>query len=124
MRQTLFSLLLPLVVAFPLAAGASAPPSVDEPEASRIERFLRIRAPYAPSLAPDGRLYVLDWPDGIFQLYRREQGLDPQAPLQRLTDYEHGVSRYSLSPDGSHVLLAVDSGGDEQPAGAEIRGRS
>lgn len=89
-------------------------PNVEHTEASLLERFLKIRTPISPTLSPDGRLYVLDWPDGLNQLYRREDGLDSRGELTQLTDYEHGVNRYSLSPDGSWVVLAVDSGGDEQ----------
>jgi dipeptidyl aminopeptidase/acylaminoacyl peptidase len=82
--------------------------------APTIEQFLKIRVPTDPTLAPDGSLYLQDWPDGIFQLYVRKAGADPQAPLTRLTDFPDGLGGYSLSPDGTKIVLSHAPGGNEQ----------
>ncbi len=94
-------------------AGASI--STTEPLASiPLERFLKIRAPGSPSIAPDGTLYVRDWPDGIWQLYRVQgPSAGPGAKMTKLTDFKDGLSGYSLSPDGSKILLFHAVGGNE-----------
>ena len=90
----------------PPAAKSSEPPS--------IERFFKIRTPGAATVAPDGTLYVRDWPDGIFQVYRVEgDAAKPGAKTTRLTNYPDGVSSYSLSPDGKWILLGHAVGGNE-----------
>lgn len=82
--------------------------------APSIERFMKIRAPNSPTVAPNGALYVRDWPDGVNQLYRRGAGTDLKTPMQRLTNFEDGLNAYTLSPDGKHIILAAASGGSEQ----------
>jgi hypothetical protein len=105
-----------------LAKGEQPPPSVNvatavthEPLASvPMERFLKIRAPGSPSFAPDGTMYVRDWPDGIWQLYRvLGDSAGPKASTVKLTDFKDGLSGYSLSPDGSKILLMHAVGGNE-----------
>jgi dipeptidyl aminopeptidase/acylaminoacyl peptidase len=87
-------------------AGASATPLVD--------RFMKIRTPGAPTIAPDGTLYVRDWPDGIFQLYRVEgKQATPTAKTTRLTDFHDGLAGYTMSEDGTKVLLLHATGGNE-----------
>lgn len=79
-----------------------------------LERFLKIRAPGSPSIAPDGTLYVRDWPDGIWQLYRVQgNAAGPDTKMVKLTDYKDGLSGYSMSPDGSKILLFHAVGGNE-----------
>jgi dipeptidyl aminopeptidase/acylaminoacyl peptidase len=88
------------------AAPAAAGPS--------IERFLRIRTPGAATIAPDGTLYVRDWPDGVFQLFRvEESSAKPGAKTTQLTSFADGLSGYSLSPDGTLILLMYAAGGNE-----------
>lgn len=83
-------------------------------QAPGIERFLKIRTPGAATIAPDGTLYVRDWPDGIFQLFRAEEGVArPGARTRRLTHFPDGLSGYSLSPDGTKILLLHAVGGNE-----------
>jgi dipeptidyl aminopeptidase/acylaminoacyl peptidase len=79
-----------------------------------IEDFWKIRAPAQPALASDGTLYVRDWPDGIRQLYRRAPGLDINAHLEPLTDFEDGISSFSLAPDESKIIISASIGGSEQ----------
>jgi len=87
----------------------AAPPSLPT-----IQQFVKIRAPGRPTLAPDGTLYVNDWPDGVRQLYRRAPGAPIAAPMDKLTDFADGLSGYSLSPDGRWIILSAAIGGSEQ----------
>lgn len=97
--------------------GAASPrPAAKAADAQQptLAQFMKIRAPGAATLAPDGTLYVRDWPDGVSQLYRRAPGADPLAPMERLTDFPDGLSSYALSPDGRTIVLAAATGGNEQ----------
>src|ERR1041384_4905566 len=84
------------------------------PKTSSIEQFMKIRTPAAPTIGPDGTLYVRDWPDGVWQLYRVEgKEARPDAKMTALTSYRDGLAGYSLSYDGSKVLLLHAVGGNE-----------
>jgi dipeptidyl aminopeptidase/acylaminoacyl peptidase len=83
-------------------------------QAPTIDAFMKIRAPNSPTLAPDGTLYVRDWPDGVNQLFKRAPGAGLDAPMKQLTDFTDGMSGYSLSPDGNWILIAAATGGNEQ----------
>lgn len=85
-----------------------------EPERPTIEQFMKIRAPGSPTLVADGTLYVTDWPDGVAQLYRRAAGDGIDGPWERLTDFEDGLSEYSLARDDRLIMLAAAAGGSEQ----------
>ncbi|MFN9991958.1 MAG: S9 family peptidase [Phycisphaerales bacterium] len=88
--------------------------AADATGASTLERFLKIRVPGAPAIAPDGTMYVRDWPDGIFQLYKVEgNAAGPGSKMTKLTNFPDGLSGYSLSPDGSKILLFHAVGGNE-----------
>jgi dipeptidyl aminopeptidase/acylaminoacyl peptidase len=81
---------------------------------SSIERFLKIRTPSQPAIAPDGTLYVRDWPNGIWQLYRVEgKEARPDAKMTALTSFQDGLAGYSLSYDGTKILLLHAVGGNE-----------
>lgn len=102
------------------ATGAARQPAsgaarAGEPLAQvSLERFMKIRAPGSPSFAPDGTMYVRDWPDGIWQLYRvKGEAAGPGVEMEKLTSYADGLSGYSLSPDGSRILLFHAVGGNE-----------
>lgn len=84
------------------------------PETPSIERFMKIRAPSSPTLSTTGTLYVRDWPDGVNQLYRRHAGQSIDTPMERLTDFEDGLSSFALSPNDRHIILSAASGGSEQ----------
>ena len=99
-----------LLLSVSAATFAQAP----APKAPTIEQFMKIRAPGMPRLAADGTLYVRDWPDGINQLYKREPGKPIDSPMTRLTDFKDGISSFSLSPDGKHIIIAAAVGGNEQ----------
>jgi dipeptidyl aminopeptidase/acylaminoacyl peptidase len=96
-----------------------------------MEQFLKIRAPNSARLAPDGTLFVRDWPDGIQHLYSRPAGAKPDAPFKRLTtneQFKDGIGGFSISPDGKHIVIAAAPGGNEQfqlyrvdPATAELK---
>ncbi len=117
-----------LVLAVFLVASFVAPAVAQQPT---MEQFLRIRAPNSPAIAPDGTLYVRDWPDGIQHLYSRAAGAPATAPFKRLTDnsqFRDGISGFSISPNGKHIIIAAAVGGNEQtnlyhldPASAAIK---
>lgn len=111
-----------LAVAAAPTVLVARPPEAAAPaagkEKSLLERFLNIRAPGAPRLTPDGTLYVQDRPEGIVQLFRIElKGADLQArtdsPKTQLTSFKDGLSGYSISPDGRHMLVSHAAGGNE-----------
>jgi protease II len=107
------------VLATPVAAQPSVSKQSAEKAASRapapsIERFMKIRAPSHPTLSADGALYVIDWPDGINQLYRREPGAAVDAPMSRLTDLKDGIRGFALSPDDRTIIVSAAIGGSEQ----------
>lgn len=97
-----------------LAVLALLVPLAQPAEPPTLEQFFKIRAPSSPRLAPDGSLYASDWPDGITQLYRRAPGAGIGAPMTKLTDFPDGMSRYTISPDGSRVIVSAGVGGNEQ----------
>lgn len=93
-------------------------------EAPGLERFLKIRTPSSATVAPDGTLYIRDWPDGVWQLYRVTPAKDARAGsapdyapgravFTKLTEYKDGLSGYSMSPDGSRIVLSHAPGGNE-----------
>ncbi len=98
------------------AALAAEPPS--------LERFLKIRTPANATVAPDGTLYIRDWPDGVWQLYRvtptpantadAAPDYSPgKATFTKLTTYADGLSGYFLSPDAKRMVLSHAPGGNE-----------
>jgi dipeptidyl aminopeptidase/acylaminoacyl peptidase len=97
--------------------GAGAPVLAQQPakaSAPGIDRFMKIRTPGSPTFAPDGTLYVRDWPDGIFQLYRVEgKEARPDGKMTALTSFHDGLAGYSMSHDGSKILLLHAVGGNE-----------
>ncbi len=101
----------------PSASGITTPGL--EERGPGVEKFFRIRTPGAATIAPDGSLYVRDWPDGVFQLFRVPAGATPPVaapgtPMQQLTNFKDGLSGYSLSPDGKHMLVFFAAGGNER----------
>jgi dipeptidyl aminopeptidase/acylaminoacyl peptidase len=85
-----------------------------------IEKFFKIRTPGSPRIAADGTLYVRDWPDGVFQLYRVRPtaGSLPTvgagASMEKLTTFSDGLTGYSLSHDSSRLLALTAAGGNER----------
>lgn len=79
-----------------------------------IAKFVRIRTPGAPAIAPDGTMFVRDQPEGVFQLYRvKGQDVRPGFDGTKLTTYADGLGGFSLSENGKHVLLYHAIGGNE-----------
>jgi len=122
MRHTIIRLVPMLALAgSPLAPAGEPAPGAQVQESTRatLEKYFKIRAPGMVSLAPDGSIYVRDWPDGINQLYhvpKESVGAGDRAlpgAAARLTDYKDGLASYSLSHDGARVLLQFSQGGNE-----------
>jgi dipeptidyl aminopeptidase/acylaminoacyl peptidase len=78
-----------------------------------IQSFLRIRTPGAVRLNNDGSTYMVDWPDGINQIYKRAPGASTTDQGKKITSYADGVSGYSLSPDGKWAVVLHAVGGNE-----------
>ncbi len=100
-------------------AGGGNPPGSEMtagqvPEQPDMASFLRIRTPGSAELGPGGAMYFRDWPDGVNQLYVRGPGASMRGPMTRLTDFEDGLSSYSVSPDRRTVILSAAQGGNEQ----------
>ncbi len=97
--------------------GASAPEARGTASKPTLEQFLKIRTPGAPALLPDGSMLVRDWPEGIFQLYHvapKDGSFAPgKATFKKLTSYTDGLAGYTLSPDGTKVVLFHAFGGNE-----------
>ncbi len=97
-----------------LEAGVARAQSAAKATAPGIDRFMKIRTPGAPTIAPDGTLYVRDWPDGIWQLYKVDgKEARPDAKMTALTTFKDGLAGYSLSEDGTKALLLHATGGNE-----------
>lgn len=102
------------LVGFSFAGCAWAQAPAQASGVSKLERFLKIRTPGAAQLGADGTLYVRDWPEGVFQLYRVEGAqAKPGVATTKLTSFQDGLAGYSVSPDGKRILLAHAAGGNE-----------
>lgn len=102
--------------AAPGAAGPAAGARAAAPQADLLERFLKIRAPGIPTIAPDGTAFFRDWPDGVFQLYRANAAdlpIRPGSPALRLTNFPDGVAGFTLSEDGTRLIVSAAPGGNE-----------
>jgi dipeptidyl aminopeptidase/acylaminoacyl peptidase len=106
---------VPSALAQTARAGAAPAPKKSLADVGPgIERFVKIRTPGAPSVAPDGTMYVRDFPDGVNQLYRvRAETVKPDFDGEKLTNYADGLSGFSMSDDGSKILLVYSAGGNE-----------
>jgi dipeptidyl aminopeptidase/acylaminoacyl peptidase len=121
-RPVIQTLFIGIVVAV-VTAAAAAQPTMSKRAAEKlgpraaapgIDRFMKIRAPSRPVLAADGTLYVVDWPDGVNQLYRRAAGAPIDAPMKKLTEFPDGLSDFALAPDDRTIILSAGIGGNEQ----------
>lgn len=105
MRRSMLAVLF-AIVPFSLAAAGDA-------DGPTISQFLKVRVPGQVQLAPDGTVYMRDFPDGIYQLYRRSSADPITAQGTRLTEFPDGLASYRISPDGKWVLLSAAAGGNE-----------
>lgn len=77
-----------------------------------LVQYLKIRAPLSVQSAPDGTIFFIDRPDGIYQLYRRGAGINDSP--EQLTNFPDGIDSFSLAPDGRHLVAIASVGGNEQ----------
>lgn len=118
---TTLALLATAGLALPGCGGFTTGPHRPDPAAGEraqqldlLERFVKIRTPGGATLAQDGTLFVRDLPDGVNQIYRYPGGVAGlDAPRERLTNFKDGASGYSLSPDGSRLIITASVGGNE-----------
>lgn len=106
------------------AIGATATPT-PKPAAPTLEQFFKIRAPGTPVMLPDQSILMRDWPDGVWQLYRvvpraqvKGDNSDLYNPARgatatKLTSFTDGLAAFSVSPDGTKVILMHSAGGNE-----------
>lgn len=122
MRRLALAVFVFTVMLAARAAPSPATAAADSRSRPTIQQFLRIRTPGAPLILPDGSLLLRDWPDGIRQLYRvvpKSEGTagpsyrPGDATTLRLTDFPDGLAGFTLSPDGSRVILSHARGGNE-----------
>lgn len=77
----------------------------------QLRDYLEVRSTIATSLSPDGsKVLVLSNLTGTYQAYRVSRA---GGPLEPVTELEEPVNGWYL-PTTNHVLLSVDSGGDER----------
>ncbi len=81
-----------------------------------IEKFLKIRTPTKPTFDDQGRLYSLDFPNGTLQLYRVEanQVATASQPMKQISQFQDGISSYTISPDGKQIIMSAAKGGNER----------
>ncbi|MEM9065587.1 MAG: prolyl oligopeptidase family serine peptidase [Planctomycetota bacterium] len=103
-----------LLVGAPSTAAASETGLTPLEAKAGIAKLLNVRAPSAPQFAPDGTAYLRDWPDGVFQLFRRGPDAPIDEPGEQITDLEDGISSFWVSPTGQDVLFTASIGGSEQ----------
>lgn len=97
----------------PALAQAPSIPALRSDADIGIAEFLKVRTPGGVQMTSDGTVFMRDWPDGIFQLYRREPGAAPTDQGKKITSFPDGMAGYSLSPDGTHAILEFAQGGNE-----------
>jgi dipeptidyl aminopeptidase/acylaminoacyl peptidase len=91
-----------VVLSAPALAGTAAVPD--------IETFMQIGYCADPAVTRDGaRVYFQSGMSGVSQVYRR----DAEGWPYQLTVFSEGVTFYSLSPDGKHIVCGVAAGGNE-----------
>lgn len=78
-----------------------------------ITQFIKMRWPGAVTLSPDGTVYYIHNPEGIYQLFRVDSGKS-QKDARRLTTFPDGIDSYDLSDDGQWMAVTADVGGSEQ----------
>ena len=78
-----------------------------------ITAFIKMKWPGNGTLAPDGSIYFVHNPDGIFQLYKVAPG-KTQKDAAKLTEFPDGIGRYSLCEDGKFIAMTASVGGSEQ----------
>ena len=102
-----------------LLAGCATRPSVVEPPPlppcpvpADVETYMQILSVTSPQVAPDSTLYYLTWTTGVDQVYRRQN--NEASPVTTKEHFPEGVDFFSLSPDGKHLVIGSDKGGNEQ----------
>ncbi len=91
--------------------AASSAVSTSSPS---IEKFLQVRAPRSVSVTPGGRVYAIDWAEGVNQLFSRPVSRGPDGEMDQLTNFEDGVSGYAVAPDDNSIIVSAAIGGSEQ----------
>ena len=76
-----------------------------------VEAFLRVPMLGQVRVGADGFTYFLSNTSGLMQLYRVH---GPGTIAERVVELPDGIRRYELHPTAKAVVLATDSGGDEQ----------
>jgi protease II len=90
-----------------------APPPLDPRFTNSIELMLDVRAPGLGIPAPDGSALYFGWGiTGSSQVYKLDK---PKGFPEQLTGGQDNTSIRGVTPDGKWIVLARDSGGQENP---------
>lgn len=110
-----FAALVALVLAGPMHAADPKPaaPPATAAKTPDMAAYIKMRWPSRADLAPDGTLYFIYDPDGIFQLYKVAPGRS-QKDAVKLTTFKDGIGGYRLSHDGKWIGITAAAGGSEQ----------
>ena len=108
MSRTIQSILVTV-----LFAGGGAAVWAGENAKPTMSQLLNIRWPVSVSLSPDGTMFFVFNPDGIYQLYKVPVG-KTQEDAVKLTSFADGIGGYVLSDDGKQLIITASAGGSEQ----------
>jgi dipeptidyl aminopeptidase/acylaminoacyl peptidase len=90
-----------------------APPSVPADVRRRVQSMLDVRSPGAGDVTLDGTKMFFTWSvTGSAQVWRLD---GPQRFPVQLTGGEDVTTLADVMPDGEHILLSRDRGGEENP---------
>ena len=97
----------------PEVVAKFAPPPLDSRITRNIEMLLDVRTPGLGIAAPDGKTLYFGWRiTGQPQVFRLDQ---PKGFPIQMTGGEERTSLHAVTPDGKWLVLARDSGGQENP---------
>jgi protease II len=90
-----------------------APPPLDPETSRRIQMMLDVRSPGLGMVGPDGKTLFFGWSvTGTPAVWRLDS---PQGFPVQMTGGEDRTSLADITPDGRHLILSRDRGGQEDP---------
>jgi dipeptidyl aminopeptidase/acylaminoacyl peptidase len=90
-----------------------APPPLDPEVSRRIQTMLDVRAPGLGMVSPDGKRLFFNWSiTGTPAVWRLD---GPKGFPVQMTGGEDRTTLLGITPDGRHLILSRDHGGQEDP---------